>query len=323
MGAKMPNLDLILQAGIDPKTKLPIRFAANKKALKESMRHIFRNIDEQDAVNRYVWYNLPMDLPSQEIERMLYYKGQLCFFYDKNLEQFYILPYALDGTIDGYGRFNTVHPIPMTSGVEDNNKHAKALADYLSGKKLKCVYGIKLPEELKEEDFTDSCVLLHDYSKQLSQTIVPRVTVNEPLLDVMAECIPFMRTALLSSTGVKGVRVNDADQAESVMDGNRGLEQGALCGQPFVPIVGNVEFQELTDGNVAKSEEYMLALQSLDNLRLSSYGIDNGGLFEKKAHILQDEADINGGPVGLILQDGLTIRQNFCNIVNSIWDLGI
>ena len=67
----------------------------------------------------------------------------------------------------------------------------------------------------------------------------------------------------------------------------------------------------------------MLAMQSLDNLRLSGYGIDNGGLFEKKAHELQSEADINGGPVGLVLQDGLSIRQNFCNIVNSIWDLGI
>ena len=67
----------------------------------------------------------------------------------------------------------------------------------------------------------------------------------------------------------------------------------------------------------------MLAMQSLDNLRLSGYGIDNGGLFEKKAHELQTEADINGGPVGLILQDGLSIRQNFCNIVNSIWGIGI
>ena len=67
----------------------------------------------------------------------------------------------------------------------------------------------------------------------------------------------------------------------------------------------------------------MLAMQSLDNLRLSGYGIDNGGLFEKKAHELQSEADINGGPVGLVLQDGLSIRQNFCNIVNSIWGIGI
>lgn len=64
-------------------------------------------------------------------------------------------------------------------------------------------------------------------------------------------------------------------------------------------------------------------MQSFDNLRLSGYGIDNGGLFEKKAHELQTEADINGGPVGLVLQDGLTIRQNFCIIANSIWGLGI
>lgn len=67
----------------------------------------------------------------------------------------------------------------------------------------------------------------------------------------------------------------------------------------------------------------MLAMQSLDNLRLSGYGIDNGGLFEKKARELQSEADINGGPVGLVMQDGLSIRQNFCNIVNSIWGIGI
>jgi len=64
-------------------------------------------------------------------------------------------------------------------------------------------------------------------------------------------------------------------------------------------------------------------MQAIENLRLSTYGIDNGGLFEKKAHTLQSEADINGGPVGLVLQDGLSIRQNFCNIVNSIWNLGI
>jgi hypothetical protein len=231
------------------------------------------------------------------------------------------MPYALDGTIDFYGRYNTIHPVPMTSGTDD--KGSKAQAQYLAALKLKCVYGMKLPEELKEEDFNESTVLLHDYTKQLAQTIIPRVSVNEPILDVMSECIPFMRTSLLASTGVKGVRVNDADQAESVADGNRGLENGALTGNPFVPVIGNVDFQELTNGQLAKSEEYMLAMQSLDNLRLSGYGIDNGGLFEKKAHELQTEADINGGPVGLVMQDGLSIRQNFCNIVNSIWNLGI
>ena len=319
--AKLPDLNTLYQAGINPKTGLPIKLGNVKCALKEDLKKALRIIDEQDAVNRYVWYNLPANITSQELERMLYYKGQLCFFYDKNLEEFYFMPYALDGTIDFYGRYNTIHPVPMTSGTED--KGSKAQAQYLAGLKLKCVYGLKLPEDLKPEDFDNSTVLLHDYTKQLPQNIIPRVTINDPLLDVMADCIPFMRTALLSSTGVKGVRVNDADQAASVADGNRGLEHGALTGEPFVPVVGNVEFQELTDGNVAQSEEFMLAMQSLDNLRLSTYGIDNGGLFEKKAHELQTEANINGGPVGLVMQDGLSIRQNFCNIVNSIWDIGM
>jgi hypothetical protein len=315
--ARLPDFTTLFQAGIDPKTGLPLKFTSgNKCVLKDDIKKFLRLIDEEDAVNRYVWYNLPANITSQELERMLYYKGQLCFFYDKDLEEFYFMPYALDGTIDFYGRYNTIHPVPMTSGTED--KGNKAQAQYLAEKKLKCIYGIKMPEDLKIEDLEKSTVLLHDYTKQLSQTIIPRVNVNDPLIDVMAECIPFMRTSMLLGTGINGIRVNDADQQQNVTDAARSVENAALTGKPWVPIVGSVEFQELANGQQGKAEEYMLAMQSLDNLRLSGYGIDNGGLFEKKAHELQSEADLNGGPVGLVLQDGLSIRQNFCNIVNSI-----
>lgn len=317
-GPMLPNLEPFWAAGINPKTGLPAKFS-NPVTLKEDIKKQLRLVDEQDAVNRYVWYNLPMNLPSQEVERMLYYKGQLCFYYDKDLEEFYFMPYALDGTIDFYGRYNTIHPVPMTSGTDD--KGSKAQAQYLAEKKLKCVYGIAVDED--NVDPENSCVLLHDYTKQMSQTIIPRAAVNDPLLDTMAECIPYLRTCLISGSGIKGIRVNDADQAENVHEAARSMKQAALSAEPWIAVEGNVEMQELSDGAVLKAEEYMLAMQSLDNFRLSTYGIDNGGLFEKKAHELQSEADINGGPVGLILQDGLSIRQNFCNIVNSIWDLGI
>ena len=318
------DLETLLQAGINPKTGLPTRMdAGSKGALKGSIKKFLRIIDEQDACNRYVWYNLPCNITSAELERMLYYKGQLCFFYMEELESFYFMPYALDGTIDFYGRFNTVHPVPMTSGNEDEDKGKKAQAELLSNIKLKCEYGIILPEDLTKEHLTKSCVLLHDYTKQLSQTIIPRQQVNDGILDVMAECVPYMRTSLMLGTGIKGMRVADGDQAGSVWDANKSFERAALTGEPYVPIEGKIDFQELADGATNKSEEYMLAMQSLDNLRLSGYGIDNGGLFEKKAHELQTEADINGGPVGLVLQDGLSIRQQFCNIANSIWGLGI
>ena len=317
----LPDIQTLLQAGINPKTGLPIRFGSQRCSTKEDIKKALRIIDEQDAVNRYTWYNLPCNITSQELERLLYYKGQLAFFYLKDLDEFYFMPYALDGTIDFYGRFNTIHPIPMTSGTED--KGNKAQSEILSGIKLKCVYGSKL--ELKESDLYDSAVLLHDYTKQLSQTILPRVTINDSILDIESECIPYMRTALLMGTGVKGVRVNDADQQASVNEGSASLTRAALNCEPYVPIVGNIEMQELTNGTVSKAEEYLLAMQSIDNFRLSTYGIDNGGLFEKKSYVNNQQTTLNnsGSKIGAVLQDGLSIRQNFCNIVNSIWNIGI
>ena len=67
----------------------------------------------------------------------------------------------------------------------------------------------------------------------------------------------------------------------------------------------------------------MLAMQSLDNFRLSTYGLENGGLFHKKQQMLQSEQEMNDGNTSLVYQDSLTRRQEFCNIVNSIWGLNI
>ena len=289
-----------------------------------------RIIDEQDAVNRYTWYNLPDGLNGQMLERMLYYKGQLCFFYFEEMDKFYFMPYALDGGIDFYGRYIGVHPIPFSGGTTDEEKALAAKQmTVLSAKKLKPTYDIILPEELIEEGIsalTTRCVLLKDYTEQLAQTITPRQILNDSILDVEAECIPFMRTALIRSTGVKGMRVGNPDEYQNVNAANNSMLDAALTGKVNIPILGQVDFQELNDGTVAKAEEFMMALQSLDNFRLSSYGLDNGGLFQKKQHMLQSEQEMNaagGGSVGLVMQDGLSIRQRFCDIVNSIWGIGI
>lgn len=315
-GPCLPNLEAYMAMGINPKTKLPVKFDGADGDIKGSIKKFLRLIDEEDAINRYTWFNLPCDLTSQELERMLYYKGQLCFFYNKNDEKFYFMPYALDGQLDFYGRYKRIHPIPLYEGASEATKKA------LSTLKLDCVYGVKT-EEVTEEDIVNSCVLLHDYSKQIPESIIPRQIINDPIIDVMADCIPFMRTNLLASTGVKGMRVQNADESDSVYDASRSLITAARKGEPWIPLVGGVEFQELTEGTIAKASEYMLAMQSLDNFRLSGYGLENGGLFEKKAHVNDAENSVNQSNVGLVMQDGLSIRQNFCNIVNSIYGLGI
>ena len=332
-GPYLPNLEPIIAAGIDPNTGLPLKVTSSAPCnVKENMKRLIRIQDEQDAVNRYTWYNLPSGLNGQMVERMLYYRGQLAFFYIEDLNEFYFMPYALDGGIDFYGRFKGIHPVPFANGSsdatdEEKSQIAKQRA-LLSTIKLKPTYDILLPEDLLEEGveaLTSRCVLLKDYTEQMSQNVVSRQILNEGIIDIEAECIPFMRTALIRATGVKGMRVGDQNEQSNVTAANESMLDAALTGKVNIPIIGTVDFQELNDGQVGKADEFMMALQSLDNFRLSTYGLENGGLFQKRERKLVSEQEMNagGGSIGLIMQDGLSIRQRFCDIVNSIWGLGI
>ena len=325
MGKKTPFMidpSLYKMAGIDMKSGLPTRVVDGDN-LKASMKHIMRLIDEQDAVNRYKWYNLPCNISSEELERLLYLKGQLCFFYFKDLDEFYFMPFALDGSIDFYGRYNRIHPVPMSSGTEEAKEQEKSQRALLSMLKLNVVKAIKSLDELKEEDLYESAVILWDYSRQIGQNIIPRADVNDPLLEVIAEIPCFLRTALIASTGVKGMRVNDPEARNEVKIASAQVLNCALSGELATPITSQIEIQELFDGPTGKAQEYLLAMQALENFRLSTYGLENGGLFEKKAHKLEEEQEMNTSTVGLVYEDGLAIRQNFCNIVNSIWGTSI
>lgn len=318
----LPNLEPFIQAGIDPKTGLPLKLAQVGEGFKLNNKKLLRIMDEQDAVNTFTWYNLPNGLNQNLLERILYYKGQGMFFYMEANDQFYFLPYALDGTIDVYGRFTGVTPLPFNGSAAADDKDKKQ-KPWITGLTKIPVYDIHI-NELEIKDLLDSCVLLHDYTCQISQINISRQILNDPLLDVMSECIPFMRTALVNSTGVKGMRVNNESEMANVFAANQQINNAALTGQWAVPVVGNVDFQELANGStLGKSEEFLLGLQALDSYRLSLHGLPNGGLFQKKAHMLEAEQNMNNGTASLVLQDRLKQRQDFCDIVNSIWGLGI
>lgn len=320
----LPNLEAYIQVGIDPKTGLPIYMASDGSGvgLRDKMVRILSIVDEQDAINRYTWYNLPDGLTGQMIEKILYRKGKAAFFYVKEVDQFLFLPYALNGNIDVYGRYRGVNPVPL--GSDKLTDQIKASNKWIQGLKRTPVYNV-LTDIPTKEQFEESCVLLQDYSSiQINdEDVIPRVTVNKPLIDIMGNLIPYMNTALAHSTGVAGVRVPDEDCQPRVQEANNSLRNAALNGQTYIPITDDIDFQILAQGNTLKGADFMQALESLDNFRLSLYGIENGGIFQKKAHMLEEEQALAGGNVGLVMQDGLSLRQEFCNRVNSIWPLGI
>lgn len=316
---RIPDLNTIIQTGVNPKTGLPLKMGICDCQLKDNIRKQLRVLDEQNAINRYKWYNLPSGLSGQLLERILYYRGQGAFFFMKENNQFYFLPYTLSGSIDVYGRYMGITPLQFAGGTTSNEKGKER--PWITGLTKKPVYEVKT--EIDLNDFENDCVLLSDYSKQLGEMILPRQSIQDPLLDAMSEAIPLARTSLIANSGVRGMRVQTEDDADQVAIASSAIYKNAMDGKPFVPIVGKTEFQDLTNGTALKSEEYLLYLQALDNYRLSLYGLDSGGLFQKKSHMLEAEQNMNAGHARLAYQDGLTIRQNFCDIVNSIWGLGI
>lgn len=317
--ATLPDGGVYIQAGIDTKTGLPLKMS--NSGLKPNCKKLLRIIDEQDAINSVRWYNLPNGLDGNLMERIVYYRGQGMFFYMETDNKFYFLPYALDGTIDVYGRFVDVTPVPFNGSATADSGDGK-VKPWITGLRRHCVYDILL-DEVDLNKMKESCVLLHDYSQQQSQTITPRQVLNDPLIDIMSDCIPFMRTSLLNSTGVMGMRVQSEDEQSNVEAASRSINRAAIEGKKYVPIIGGVDFQDLTGGEVAKSEEFLLAMQSLDNIRLGTHGLDNGGIFQKQAHVLQSEQALNTGSANMVMQDRQARRQHFCDIVNSIWGLGI
>lgn len=259
----------------------------------------------------------------------MYYRGQGMFF--RLQDKFYFLPYALSAPegstgIDVYGRFTGVTPLPFNGTSNDGKKDSP----WIRGLVYEPMY--EAPDLMEALDKTEeelihmaekSCVLLHDYTPQISQTNIARQQLQDPILDMMADCLPFMRTSLLNSTGVQGMRVATGAEYANVEAANNVVNKAALEGRKYVGIIGNVDFQDLAGGNVAKAQEFLLAMQGIDNFRLSLYGLDNGGLFQKNSHMLEAEHEMNAGNTGLVAEDGLRNRQYAAIVCNTLWGTNI
>ena len=313
MGARMPDEKSLRDLGFRKPSCLYYE--------RDSFIKNLRIMDEQEFINRFKWYNLPKGFDGELIERMLYYRGSVALFYVRELDTFYILPYALEGGIDFVGRYLGIKPMPFNGKAELTEEDKKR--EFIPGLNRKPVYEIVMPDELTIDTLEDGCVLLNDYCKQMSQQVLPRYTLSDIYIQHEADYMCYMHTALMNSTGISGMKVSSADEEANVTAASMTANKAALTGEKWIAIKAGLEFQELTKGTSVKAEEFLLAAQSIDNQRLATMGIENGGIFQKKAHELQTEADMIVGKSNSVMEDSLRNRQRFCDIVNSIWGIGI
>lgn len=284
-----------------------------KPLLKEQIKRNFRIQDEVNFIKRYKWIDLPSGLDGQMVERMLYYKYQLAMFYVETLDEFFLLPFTLKGKIDVYGRWNEIIPLPYAGGSLDDKGKQKPWIEGLSKSVLK-----ELPLNITYQDMIDKCVILRDYTLQLGQEGLARSILQEPIIDYEAEIVAMQRTALMNSTGVAALRVADESEVSNVYALNDIVQRASLNGDKYIATTGQVDFQTL-DTNATKQQDFMQALQNIDNLRLTFLGVSNGGVAEKQGTVLRAEMVAGNINTGDVLQDGLDNRQEFCLMCNALW----
>lgn len=338
-GPYLPDVQTLIAAGLDPKTGMPVRMASmSGSRLAGAMEEIFFSMDVQDSVSRYEWTGLPDGLDSEYIERLMYFKGQFALFYSDADKRFYALPYALGsgkligsgkdvtGTIDVQGRYTVITPLPFNGGTTSINESEQREKEeppkpWINGLVRVPVYR---EEDASLYDKRDAAVLFYDYPKEWSQTTIPRFAKNRELIRLEAQCIPMMKTALLTETGVEGMRCAGTDEEGQIQAANAMFESAALNGTRWIGMRGSPGLESVgSSGSIGRAQEFTLALQSLDNLRLSTYGLATGGVFEKKAHVLEREEESNAGQQSKKLMVGLQLRKTRAAIANAVFGLNI
>jgi len=302
---------------------------------RQILMRIFHHKHMIETIERFEWKNLPASLPSDIIERVLYFRFKGGLFYDKTLERFYFLPFALKGTIDSYGRYNSIMPVLFTGQWKSggNGKFLEDLA-FMQGKEFFPIYDMpeeeKLTdpgeEEVEETELVipdDKAVILTDSTLEISQDFTPMGYLIRPIIEQLVDILVLVNIDLITSAKVFYVVAKDADQKEAIEKEFADLDNRILNGKRVVVVTSATDLKELTGSNAKDTARYFQSYQSIDNLRKDVIGADNGGTFMKQEHTTEMETETNSNSGSFVLNNALRMRKDFCKIANKIFGLNI
>lgn len=296
----------------------------------------FKNMDYQQYLTRFKWNNLPEGMDSELFERIMYFSGSAMFFYIKELDKFYFLPYGMSGDgvttgIDFYGRFNKIKPYSFNgstdgSGERKTNGKMSQADIYLSTQIRDNITDIPMvaSEEEARKIYENGAVICWDYTPGLAYWNNSRNRISQSYVKYMVKVLIQTKSALINSSGFNlfaadGEQDNDIMQ-EQIDAINMDREEGQLAAV-VSKVLGNIE--NLQSNAPAAMQDFWASLQSVDNLRLKSMGIRNDGLQQKSQYqnIQEQSMDINDSLQ--VYWNSFMERVKFAAIVNSIWGLEI
>lgn len=295
----------------------------NKNLSYDSLFNIMREQNKIETIERYMWVNVPFGLTADIIERLLFYRGKGVFYFNDKVGKFQFLPFALNGVIDEYGRYTKCNTLPFT-GVDTDEKKKKKTQS-LVYEDLELVYDLPYDEETfkKINQQKTFGIVLNDSSLSISQQPIIRYNYVKPVLHMMATLMQIINTAMFGNADHNLLQIENEGELDSVKTQIEAINQDILRGNRFTPIIGKLPITPLKTTNSADLEGLFNTFNSLNNFLKSITGVANAGVFDKKAHLLQDEQKLNGSNADDIYYNGLRLRQEFCLMVQAYYQYPI
>lgn len=290
-----------LQMLIDAGFNIPLDFSIEKM----NYQSLVFNMDYEQATGRYIWKGLPEGIDGYLIETMLYFRGSLAGVF--NGGKLTVLPYAGTGGINRYGLPNKVKLLEFNGTSSDGNAYIKE------------EYYVSSNVEIKEK----GAVILRDrYAIGRSGLVAPRFLINSAIIELEAEIISRIKTNIKNSD-TKVVFYCDDDKQKAAFE--KAIQEAYTADSPFVVVVkgSNRWGQDNTDymhGQVGlKAQELFESWQSVNNIRVMSEGIINGGAFEKKERVVNAEVQDESTQTSIILNSGLICRKLWIEQMKLAW----
>lgn len=293
-------------------------------------------MDYQQFLTRFKWNNLPDGLTSELMERILYFSGSAMFFYIKELDKFYFLPYGMTGDktqvgIDFYGQFNRIKPYSFNgstsgAGEQSNGKKISKADIYLSTQERNNIKDIAFtdnPEDAKDL-YENGAVICWDITPGLAYNVDSRNRISQSYIKYLIKVLVQTKSALINASGFNlfsSKSESDNDIMQLQIDAiNADRERGKLSAV-VSDLLGDIS--NLQSNAPAAMADFWSSLQSVDNLRLKSMGIRNDGVIQKSQYQNIQEQSIDIDDALQIYWNSFIERIKFSAIVNSIWGLGI
>lgn len=334
MGAKMYDITPIYAAGIAPSSKIlkygnsvdqdgnivkpnPLKYNLDYDSLFSIMQH--QNMIE--TFERYMWINVPFGLTADLIERVLFFRGRGVLYFNDKVGKFQFLPYALNGLIDEYGRYLKCNTLPFTGMDTKQKKDGAKKPQNLIYENLELVYDLPYNKEMLNGIRKKKTVgiILNDNSLSLSQQPIIRTNFVRPVLHMMATLMQIINTAMFGAADHNAITTENEGELDSIYQQIDAINADILKGRRFTPIVGQFPITPLKTGNTVNLEGLFGTFNSLTNFLKSITGVSNAGVFDKKAHLLQEEQRLNGSNSDDIYYNGLRLRQEFCLMVQAYY----